>query len=60
MKFAKVPVVGLICLISVLAEGADIGPIYYQEEGRLVLPNLKVGAQSYYVELRQLEGTADF
>ena len=60
MRFSRVLLLALTATISSLAGASGVDAVYYPDQGKVVLPNLKVGNQVYYAVLNKLPGTNDF
>jgi hypothetical protein len=50
----------LIASLYASSSAGQADPIYYPENGLLVLSDLRIGSQTYYVELKQLPDSLDF
>lgn len=60
MRSILAPLLAAAALLSPLASASNVDAIYYQSQGKVVLPNLKVGNATYYVMLRQIPGQLAF
>ncbi len=60
MRFPRVLLFTIAASLSSLAGASGVDAVYYPDQGRVVLPNLKVGNQVYFAVLNKLPGTNDF
>jgi hypothetical protein len=60
MRFPRGLLFGLAVSLSTLASASNVDAVYYPDQGKVVLPNLKVGNLVYFAVLNKIPGTNDF
>jgi hypothetical protein len=60
MKYVRTLSFALAASLYASSSAGQADPIYYPESGLLVLSDVRIGSQTYYVELKQLPDSLDF
>jgi len=60
MRFPRVMLFAFAASLSSLAVASNVDAVYYPDQGKVVLPNLKVGNLVYFAVLNKIPGTNDF
>ena len=60
MKYVRTLSFALAASLYTSSSAGQADPIYYPESGLLVLSDVRIGSQTYYVELKQLPDSLDF
>ena len=60
MRISRILYFVVAAALSPLAGASGVDAVYYPDQGKVVLPNLKVGNQVYYAVLNKIPGTNDF
>ncbi len=60
MKPGSLALLAASLLLAPMLHAANTDPVYYPEQGTVVLPNLKVGSATYYVILKKIGNSNDF
>lgn len=60
MRFLRTTSLAILTFISIATFNVNADPVFYPERGELVLPNLNLDGEKYYVVLKQVPGTLNF
>lgn len=60
MRSTLAALMAVAALASPMASASNVDPIFYQSQGKVLLPHLKVGSAVYGVLLRQIPGQLAF